>query len=59
LKPIFRLSGSSRLISVNAFEIGQCLLVAGRIRDDGFTAGETEHGGLLAVVVGPLDPLDS
>jgi len=41
LKPIFQLSGNSRVISVNAFEVGTGLPVAGGIRDDGFTAGET------------------
>ena len=40
MKPIFQLSGNSRVISVNAFEVGTGLLVAGGIRDDGFTAGE-------------------
>jgi hypothetical protein len=40
LKPSFQLSGNSRVISVNAFEVGTGLLVAGGIWDDGFTAGE-------------------
>jgi len=40
LKPIFQLSGNSGVISVNAFEAGTGLLVAGGIRDDGFTGGE-------------------
>jgi len=40
LKPIFELSGSLRVVSVNAFEVGESLLVTGGIRDDGFTAGE-------------------
>jgi len=40
LKPIFQLSGNSGVISVNAFEVGTGMLVAGGIRDDGFTAGE-------------------
>ena len=40
LKPIFQLSGSLRVISVNAFEVGTGLLVAGGIRDGGFTGGE-------------------
>ncbi|HYS86240.1 MAG TPA: hypothetical protein VEN78_14750, partial [Bradyrhizobium sp.] len=40
MKPIFQLSGNSRGISVNAFEVGTDLVVAGGIRDDGFTAGE-------------------
>ncbi len=40
MKPIFQLSGNSRVISVNVFEVGTGLLVAGGIRDDGFTAGE-------------------
>ena len=40
MKPIFQLSGNSRVISVNAFEAGESLLVTGGIRDGGFTAGE-------------------
>ena len=40
MKPIFQLSGNSRVMSVNAFEVGTGLLVAGGIRDDGFTGGE-------------------
>ncbi len=40
MKPIFQLSGNSRVISLNAFEVGSGMLVAGGIRDDGFTAGE-------------------
>ena len=40
MKPIFQLSGNSRAISVNAFEVAIHLLVGGGIRDDGFTAGE-------------------
>ena len=36
MKPIFQLSGNSRVISVNAFEVGTRLLVAGGIRDGGF-----------------------
>ena len=40
MKPIFQLSGNSRVISVNAFEVGTRLLVAGGIGDGGFTAGE-------------------
>ena len=40
MKPIFQLSGNSGVISVNAFEVGTGMLVAGGIRDDGFTAGE-------------------
>jgi hypothetical protein len=45
LKPIFRLSGNSRVISVNPFEIGEGLLVTGGIRYGGVTArlmGELE-----------------
>ena len=40
MKPIFQLSGNSRVISVNAFDVGESLLVTGGIRDGGFTAGE-------------------
>ena len=40
MKPICQLSGNSRVISLDAFEVGTGLLVAGGIRDGGFTAGE-------------------
>ena len=33
LKPIFQLSGNSRVISVHAFEVGTGLLVAGGTHD--------------------------
>ena len=40
MKLIFELSGNSGVISVNAFEVGTGMLVAGGIGDGGFTAGE-------------------
>jgi len=46
LKPIFQLSGSLRVISVNAFEVGESLLVTGGIRDGGFTGGEMANANL-------------